>query len=312
MNHIEKEIFDTLAHRKGINLPGLGSLSVVHVPAEFITDTSIRPPQNKIIFSRSTNPQYASAGDLKGYGEWLQHISQGNGIREIGGVGILKGNIFYPSVELHEILNPHGTQPVAVKPWYGAKRKIAVGIGVVAAAVAVIIAVILIDKYAVAHVRSDETPATAALVGEEAEGAAARGESTIGATVAHEIREEYQETSGAPEITETVAPPSPDNGAASNAGDRFHASVQPAAEVIVANGSQTYYLVVGVFSDPENADRLISRDPLQIGIANYEKTDFSHGRILVSAFSSTDREKVERRRRELKSVNGDLWIYEKR
>lgn len=313
MNHIEKSIFDTLARRRGINLPGVGSLSVVHVPAEFITDSSIRPPHNKIIFSPSANPQYVSAGDMEGYKEWLQHTEQGRGVREINGVGVIKGNIFYPSVELHGILNPHGTQPVAVKPRYRFKRKIAVGAGVAAAAAVAIMAVIFIDRFAGANMRAEENmEGTAALVKQEAEGAASRGESTIEAAVASGIGEEIEAKS---DISAPVQSAPDADGPHSGQGSPergMDTEESLTGYAPTAADGHLYYLVVGVFSEPQNADKLISRDPLGIGSSNYRKAEFRNGKILVSAFSSPDREEVERRRRELSSINRDLWIYEKK
>lgn len=318
MNHIEKSIFDTLARRRGINLPGVGSLSVVHVPAEFITDSSIRPPHNKIIFSPSANPQYVSAGDMEGYEEWLRHTTQGRGVREINGVGVIKGNIFYPSVELHGILNPHGTQPVAVKPRYHLKRKIAVGAGVAAAAAVVIMAVVFIDRFAGANMRAEENmEGTAALVKQEAEGAASRGESTIEAAVASGIGEEIEAKSdiSAPVQSAPVqSAPDADDPHSEHGSPEMEMDTEKSLTdyAPTAADRHIYYLVVGVFSEPQNADKLVSRDPLGIGSLNYRKSEFRNGKILVSAFSSPDREEVERRRRELSSINRELWIYEKK
>lgn len=323
MNNIEKTIFDSLARRKGINLPGVGSLSVVHIPAEFITDSSLRPPHNKIIFSRSLNPQYDSVGHVKGYETWLQQTVQGRGIREINGVGVLKGTIFYPSAELHDILNPHGTQPVAVKPHYGLKKKIAVGAGVVAAAALVILAVVLIDRFAGEKTRAEERIAhDSELVREEEQGAAARGESTIEAAVAREAARQAEHTT----VTETTPPDRPDiaesfpierqatadgNGGMSESDETPHINSESHLGVSLP-APQVFYLVAGVFSEPDNADRLIARDPLRIGSSNYSKIDFGKGKVLVSAFSSPERDEVERRRRELSSLNRDLWVYEKK
>jgi len=190
MNAIEKTIFDTLAAGRGINLPGIGALYVEQRPAEFISGKSLRPPYNRIAFSPAENPAYPSAGTLEGYEEWALHSQQEGDVREINGVGVLRGGVFYPAVELYELLNPQGTEPVPVKPRYGTGRKLLIGIGVIAVAALVMAVVVQISRFADRKADTGETPAAIRIAREEAAGASSRGESTIAPAVAEEVKEE--------------------------------------------------------------------------------------------------------------------------
>ena len=324
MNAIEKTIFDTLAAGRGINLPGIGALYVEQRPAEFISGKSLRPPYNRIAFSPAENPAYPSAGTLEGYEEWALHSQQEGDVREINGVGVLRGGVFYPAVELYELLNPQGTEPVPVKPRYGTGRKLLIGIGVIAVAALVMAVVVQISRFADRKADTGETPAAIRIAREEAAGASSRGESTIAPAVAEEVKEEtvadnrtVGTTPGKNAETEnrsagTVATATDmENGTANDAiADEIQRSLEEYASPNVASGPE-FHLVAGVFSDPANADRLIAADPLGIGSANYRKVGFSGGKTLVSVFSSTDRAAVEARKRALAGVNNELWIYEK-
>lgn len=322
MNAIEREIFDTLAAGRGINLPGIGALYVERRPAEFISGKSLRPPYNRIAFSPAENPAYPSAGTLEGYAEWALHSQQEGDVREINGVGVLRGGVFYPAVELYELLNPQGTEPVPVKPRYGTGRKLLIGIGVVAVAALVMTIVVQISRLADRNTDNGETPAAMRIAREEAAGASSRGESTIAPAVAEEVKEETVAesrtvgTTGKGAETENrsagaVTAATDTDGTANDAiADEIQRSLEEYASPSTASGPE-FHLVAGVFSDPANADRLIAADPLGIGSANYRKIGFSGGKILVSAFFSTDRAAVEARKRALAGVNDELWIYEK-
>ena len=147
MNAIEKTIFDTLAAGRGTNLPGIGALYVEQSPAGFISGKPLRPPYNRIAFSPAENPAYPSAGTLEGYEEWALHSQQEGDVREINGVGVLRGGVFYPAVELYELLNPQGTEPVPVKPRYGTGRKLLIGISGIAVAALVMAVVVRIYPF---------------------------------------------------------------------------------------------------------------------------------------------------------------------
>lgn len=291
MNDIEKIIFDTLASGRGINLPGIGSLSVERYPAEMQSDGRIIPPHGKVAFSTDESESFGSAALHQGYASWLQQASCANGILEIKGVGVLREGVFYPSVELHEKLNPQGTEPLAVKK-AGQRGRLALWITIAAGAV-----VLAVTAYICLPDRERHTN-TVAAVADRTE--TPKAETTEVVPAADNTATDNEQTDAAaaenlPEATPTAE-------------DVIQEQLENYAETSTAEGVS--YLVVGVFSDPANADKLIARDPLGIGTASYAKVPFKGGKTLVSAFSSTDRAKVEARHRELSRRNNELWVYE--
>lgn len=314
MNKTEKTIFDALAAGGGINLPGIGSLRTEQCAAEFISAKSLLPPHSRIVFSMEANPAYPTVARDEEYLRWLEHAVHTDGVVEINGVGVLREGIFYPSVELHDTINPQGAQPIDVKRHHGTRDRFLVGAAVIAGAALIMTIVIAINEFVMG--RDTAGPAPEYVAEAEETIAASRGESTIAPSAAEEAFEEVAEefdTSSAAEETVSEAAAATDiapEDAIQQQLENYAATASVPAETAPATPSATvYHLVVGVFSTPSNADRMIREDALGIGSANYTKADFGNGRTLVSACSSTDRKTVEARKRELAGRNSDLWIY---
>lgn len=318
MNKTEKTIFDALAAGGGINLPEIGSLHTEQCAAEFISSKSLLPPHSKVVFSKDANPSYPSIAKDEEYTHWLEHAVHSDGVVEINGVGVLRGGVFYPSVELHDTINPQGAQPIDVKRHYGTRDKFLVGAAVVAGAALIMTIVIAINEFVMS--REKDIPAQEYVAETEETVAASRGESTIAPAVAEESFEEVaeeldttkavEETATETTVEETPADEiSPEDAIQQQLEDYAATASVPAEPAPATQSATVYHLVVGVFSTPDNADKMIREDALGIGSANYTKADFGKGRTLVSACSSTDRKTVEARKRELAGRNGDLWIY---
>lgn len=118
MKAIEKIIFNVLASRRSVVLPGVGTLAVERRSA-VVSGRDVKAPENRIVFSETekegvptlpelmesmgVDPQQASAN----YSQWLNEVSSNDGLM-IDGVGTLSRNSFVPSQELDQILNPAG------------------------------------------------------------------------------------------------------------------------------------------------------------------------------------------------------------
>lgn len=302
MNDIEKIIFDTLAAGRGINLPGIGSLSVERHAAERLPDGRIIPPHGKVAFSPSENPAYGSAALHQGYSEWMKQAACSNGVIEIKGVGVLREGAFYPSVELHERLNPQGTDPLKIRK-AGQKGRMALWITIAAGAVILAITAIICLPDRGQYVK----PATTVNEADRTE------RITTARTVAEKTESPDVRTVT---TTDIQTMPADETSLTASANGMEETTVgkttqdHPEVHTVTTTHAGISHLVVGVFADPANADKLISRDPLGIGTASYSKVPFKGGKTLVSAFSSDDREKVENRRRELSRINNELWVYE--
>ena len=123
MKAIDKIIFNELASRRAVVLPGLGTLGVVRRTAQ-ITGREVKAPVNQVVYSRKEAEDAPSVVALmenmgvgadvaeSAYAEWLAEVSDGDSFR-ISGVGEVRQDFFTPSTELEQMLNPSRTQPSA-------------------------------------------------------------------------------------------------------------------------------------------------------------------------------------------------------
>ncbi len=120
MRVVDKVIFDTLASRRGVNFPGVGSLEVKRRKAKQIAEDRIIPPQNVVVFSekefeegRSVANLLVEAGESPGkkeakalYEEWLAQARTEGGAIVIENAGEIKDGKFVIAGQLHTSLNP--------------------------------------------------------------------------------------------------------------------------------------------------------------------------------------------------------------
>ena len=279
MEPLERILFDTLAHGRRVTLPGVGTLAVERVVASFVSGRSLRPPYYKVVFVPQEDAAGRSLGEEPGYAAWLKGTEREQGVRDFGPAGILRDGTFEMTPALAERLNPQGTDPVPLHPASRAGRVVAVVAGVLVVAVAVIWWGSRSGDVDVREVRAPQTVAAEARPVDD------------GAATAVRVAEQEAAT---PADTLSAASP---------------AAVLPEAEPAAG---PLFHVVVGVFSEEVNADKLIAADPLGIGTAGYRKVPFRNSQLLVSAFASTDRAAADSCRRVLSRRNGELWVYEQR
>lgn len=347
MDTIAKIIYDRLASGGGIYLPEIGWLQVEREPARFISARELQPPHNRVVYSRHANPALESAVDIlsrvggmekeeaeRMYAEWSERACGERGYVEINGVGVIKNDHFYPSVELYESLNPSGSRNVPLKRRGNGKTVL----WIAALALAAVIAVLAMtlsgkgekrEKVArtenVAAMPSDGTESVREAAA--AERAAQRGEKPAretsgGGKAAQEKPQTEKPAQEKPQAQKTaVEKPTdgkPSGGQASAAGTKpaeqaSGSERQPARAVQptrpTAQQATTYHVVVGIFDTQRNADKCIGEDPVKIGKANYKIYPYSKNRLMVSAFESADKAAAEAKRRELRKHKPDAWVY---
>lgn len=287
MATIEKLISNCLLAGYGVNLTGVGALSIVREPAKIVSNDGIEPPKKKISFTAEENPEYDSVIDLiksaenidaaaaqDSYKEWLDQVRMEDGTLEIREVGVVKNGSFYVSEALYERLNPALLQqtsaqhPVTVKcenrrgvSWL----TVVIAILCLLIAGALIYGMILFKGFTQKEAGKENTAAT----------------------------EQPAETPVADSLT---------NGGVNTA------AMDSAVGDAVQEGM--YYLVLGVFSIESNADKLIKSDPLYLGRTDtYQKHPFKGGKTMVSAYRSTNRAEVEQQRRNWEWLNSEIWVY---
>ncbi len=116
MNSVERVIFDVLARRGSVSLPGLGSLEVKRRKAHRVSDTTTIPAADVAVFS--TAEDGVSVVDLLNrnenmsmddawatYNAWIEESRDGGSLI-IEGVGTVRDGHFEPTDHFHEMLNP--------------------------------------------------------------------------------------------------------------------------------------------------------------------------------------------------------------
>lgn len=328
MDTIAKIIYDKLASGGGIHLPDVGWLYVERDAARFISGRELRPPHNRVVFSRRQNPLLESVVDIlrradgmnaaaaeKQYAAWLATSRGERGFVEINGVGVIKNNFFYPSVELHDRLNPLGNKNMVLKRGNRGARFLLIAGVVCAVAALALFAVSLTRDPDRAKKRPERTatkentvhPTPLDTAGKEnirevvaGERAAQRGQDPENAAAQSRLGKPARQQAGqnAPAATTAQA-----------AADKPVQTTARTAQATQPQGVVTYHVVVGIFDSQRNADKCVREDPVKIGSANYKIYPYSRNRLMVSAYESKSKADTEARQRELKKHKPDAWVY---
>ncbi len=127
MSTVDKVIFDALAKRQNVVLPGVGSLEVKRRKAKKVSDNRIIPPQNVVVFnteeiaegesivyllatSEDTDDREARAK----YKSWLEEAASDKGLN-IRNVGEISDEKFVIAQPLHAALNPSKDEVIVME-----------------------------------------------------------------------------------------------------------------------------------------------------------------------------------------------------
>lgn len=316
MNSVESIIFNALASRRTLWLPEAGTLGVVLQPARAEGKGRLRPPFNKVEFSAKEAADAVSVVALMEqediadadnvYRKWLDGARKGKNIA-IDGVGELKAGFFTPSPQLNALLNP-ALESVSLKA--GDKWKDVL--------VLVVVFAILLGgvgywwwktQYAGGTDSGNRIAATQQAQGVSGAENAGGSEAVTGATLTDAVAPD-----SIPQATDTTQAGSiEESPEASSAAENRSAETasQQAAGSAETNIFPRYYIVGGVFSVDENAEKYIAKMRKRFPDVGYEKVAFPGGKVMVSFFSSSDSDEANRMRKQLgrQMNNGDLWIH---
>lgn len=126
VNQINRLVGNLLAGGGEVFLPGVGSLYTEHRGARRISRRSVLPPSRTVSFTSqergvslvaeiagAVQCDAAEAQDI--YDRWLARTLE-NDVLTIEGVGVLKFKNFTPDAAFDKQLNPQGHEPVRIKP----------------------------------------------------------------------------------------------------------------------------------------------------------------------------------------------------
>ena len=124
VNEVNKIIYNTLIAERAINLPGVGTISVVRRSAEMASGGRVTPPTYVTEFSSHTEAIsiidiITSMGDIDKamaediYNRWLEKVRTASVIT-IDGVGKISNKSFSTEPEFIQLFNGGSTQPIKV------------------------------------------------------------------------------------------------------------------------------------------------------------------------------------------------------
>ena len=297
VDEVNRLVGNLLAAGSGVFLPGVGSLFVERRGARRLSKRYIQPPCRVVSFSsqqqgvsladelaRTLHCDAAGAQDV--YDRWLSRTREGD-VLTIEGVGVLKFKNFTLAPAFDRLLNPQGHEPVRIKPARRLDWALWVGIAAI-----VIAAGIPADSSATAGV-TDEGTATA-VAGTKAAETDVAGSSAVGAAGTADSAGDRADAA----VTRADAKP-----AGQRPGSAPRVSTEPASLV-----SGHRYVVLGVFSTPENAARAAADAEARDASVRCGVYRFGN-KFMVSPFEAPDAEACTLFIRNYSDRFPGLWTY---
>ena len=308
VNEVNKIISNMLLSDREVRIGSLGTLFTVRYAAYRASRKSLTPPYRIVQFTnelRGTSLEdeiatVANIGSEKAhevFEQWMTEVQDGNTLK-IEGVGTLRGEKFSIDDKLASELNPHGRAPMRLKP--------KANVGLYIFATLCILFAITVAGYV--YVDNNDInifgfKGEVAQVTDTAEINAAEpiaAEEVAVATVADTVVINTPTTEPTAAATPTtVTTPQPT------------ATPTPVSNEILSTSPGTSYVVLGVFSTPENAKRAISQaqkkaNDLQYAIYHYGE------KFMVALYDAPSRSECQEFARTLSDTFKDLWIYSRK
>lgn len=337
MKSIDKLIFNALVMHRRIFLPHVGTLVVERIKAQEKGGNRIAAPFYRVRFFREGAPEAASIVEMieraggadraqaeELYRSWLEQARSSEDVA-IDGVGVIRKDLFVPEKTFAGMLNPFSVGEVRMRP---VKRRY----GVTALLVVLFGAVIAFGWYLLCVPDSSDLrrlPAARMIAAQETEvfrrDVTADAENVQTAESSEEYIASQLEIQASNETTsETSEGKALTDAASDRAGGSPAVPAQTANSAVQGNDSRimhdagqphagraAYYVVAGVFSTDQNADRFIASDPVKSRYGlRYHKMPFKGDKVLVGVCPSATREEAEAYRKELVSENPGLWVYQ--
>ncbi len=313
VEEVNRLLGNLLAAGEQVALPGVGTLSLVTRPARRLTKRLVMPPLREVEFTatqqgKSLPARLAEAAGCPAeqaeeiYGRWLGHTREGE-VLTLLGIGTLKGGRFTPESGFDARLNPQGRKPLTVRRKRRFDWSIFLGIAAI-----LITAGIAFYGYQHFYGVSISAPVTTS----------ADSAQTVHAPLAQEQAKNISSATTTPEQTPTGTTPAQASATAATAPQPTHEPTHaPVAETpqthpsVMTLTSGRYYVVLGVFSSPENAERAVAQaaeadGTLRSGIYRFGQ------KWMVSPFESDDTEACALFRKAHADRFPEMWVYKAR
>ncbi len=298
VGEVNKIIYNMLVSGRGVYLPDVGSLYIERQAARKISADKLLTPRNVVAFQSGeqapslVNEIVAVAGcsveqaaDI--YQRWSAKTREGSNIK-IGGVGVLNHKSFVMESEFASAINPKGVKTIVIRrrsnTWLYAICAVCVLVALGFCGYMMFGGKQTIDAMRIEPIaKVVEQPAATDAVAQSVEG-------------------------------ETTTPTDSTNSAGGNAVTSTNASTQPAqpTETVANSGADyEYYVVMGIFSTEENAQRAIAQAESRIKDVSCKVLPFKD-KFMVTLFGSDKIGDCNAFANSYRDIYADLWVYKKK
>ncbi len=311
---VNRLIANLLASGEQIAFPQVGTLKPVTRPSRKVSRRKAIPPLHEVEYTSEVQGETLPARLVKAagctneqaediYSRWLAQTWQ-QGVLTLEGIGVLKEKSFVLDPDFESRLNPQGRQPILLRRRrHGFDWTMALGLVAIVAAVA-------IGWFGYRQLSGSmrmpwekepaaTTTTTAVTTEQTTDAAPAAAETTTTAHPATQAATTSQ-TSG----TQTQSTPA----AAAQGAVPTSPTAEPSIERMT---SGHYYVVMGVFSTPENARRAV-REAAKRDASVACRIYYFGQKWMVSPFTAADAAEADAFRKRNAATFADMWVYRAR
>lgn len=302
VGEVNKIIYNMLVSGRGVYLPEVGSLYIERQAARKISADKLLSPRNVVAFqSGEQAPSLVAeivavagcsseqAADI--YQRWSAKTREGSNIK-IGGVGVLNHKSFVMESDFASAINPKGVKTIVIRrrsnTWLYAL-----------CTVCVLVALGFLGYIMFGGEQKPVVKRAESMAQTEAQPAAEQGV-TESANAEGQVNTS-DNTTAAVTTTATTATSS----------DTLTQAVQPADTAATTSVDYEYYVVMGIFSTEENAQRAIAQAESRIKDLNCRVLPFKD-KFMVTLFGSDKIGDCNSFANSYRDIYADLWVYRKK
>lgn len=301
VGEVNKIIYNMLVSGRGVYLPEVGSLYIERQAARKISADKLLSPRNVVAFqSGEQAPSLVAeivavagcsdeqAADI--YQRWSAKTREGSNIK-IGGVGVLNQKSFVMESDFASAINPKGVKTIVIRrrsnTWLYAL-----------CAVCVLVALGFLGYI---------------MFGGEQKTTVKRAESMAQTEPQPAVEQGVAEPAGAEGQVNTTdnTTATATTAATATSSDALTQTTQPADTATTTSVDYEYYVVMGIFSTEENAQRAIEQAESRIKDLNCKVLPFKD-KFMVTLFGSDKIGDCNSFANSYRDIYADLWVYRKK
>ena len=333
VEEVNRIIYNTLASGENMYITGIGSLVIEQSSAKRRTRKSVEQPRKTIVFTEQQNgvsleEEIARIGNIDAeqahgiFEQWLAQVLDSETL-VIEGVGTLRRDEFTITDSFDEVLNKQGSEQITVKTCRNEGLCIFASLcGILALCLAGYVWFEMRSGNISAPFNRNTNDYPVASVNEQPSDALATNapnEDIINVAAATDGSVDAPTVANATE-TSTAAEPSHDKPAEKAVAADTNAKTSAAtaqASTGKSNGkifnsvSGRSYVVIGVYSTPENAFRAVEQAKQRMSDVNCTVYYYS-SKYMVSVYNSDNREQAVAYKNRISRTFEGLWIYTKK